>query len=165
MAIQREIGSDGATPIERQAVLAPQELWLPAAERLRIEQWATAGYPYEACGLLIGRVEGERTLAVRAAEARNLNSERPNDRYLLDPEDFLAADRSARAEGLDVVGVWHSHPDHSARPSATDLESAWGEYSYLIITTTARGAGELRCWRLNGGEFGEESIRQEEIEA
>ncbi len=143
----------------------PRELWLPRALHRRIEQWATADYPHEACGLLVGREEGGRAQAMRVTAARNLNRDRPRDRYLLDPEDFLAADRSARADGLDVVGFWHSHPDHPASPSATDLEVAWTDYSYLIITTPAKGAGELRSWRLDGGRFREETIRQEESEA
>ena len=143
----------------------PRELWLPRHLCGQVEEWAAASYPHEACGLLIGHSEGPRSEVARVTAARNLNRHRPRDRYLLDPADFLAADCSARDDGLDVVGFWHSHPDHPARPSDTDLEAAWAGYSYLIITTTATGASRLRSWRLDGGGFREETVCQEEIEA
>lgn len=88
----------------------------------------------------------------------NLNHERPHDRYDLDPAGFLAADREARSAGLEIVGIWHSHPDHPARPSATDLAGAWEGWSYVIVAVTADGAGELRSWRLEDGRFAEEPL-------
>ena len=143
---------------------APTRLWLSAALQHQLSRLAQASYPLEACGLLVGRVADTKIDTVRVVVGGNLNLERPGDRYLLDPQDFLAADRAARAEGLEIVGIWHSHPDHPARPSRTDLESAWEGYSYLIISTTADGAGALRSWRLVGDRFVEETVEQEDIE-
>jgi proteasome lid subunit RPN8/RPN11 len=126
--------------------------------RGRIEQAARASYPLEACGLILGRRNGSCVEAARVVSARNLDRERARDRYELDPQDFLAADAEARGAGLDIVGVWHSHPDHPARPSATDLERAWEGWSYVIVSVAADGVRELRAWRLADGSFEEEPI-------
>ena len=126
--------------------------------RASIEQFARAGYPRETCGLILGRQNGGCAEATRIFSARNLNRERAADRYELDPQHFLAADAEARDAGLEIVGIWHSHPDHPARPSATDLESAWEGWSYVIISVAPDGARELRAWRLADGRFEEEPI-------
>ena len=139
--------------------LAPTELQLPGELRRVLEELVEASYPFEACGVVIGHAGRRRVTVEDVFHARNLNVQRARDRFLLDPEDHLAADRTARARGLDVIGFWHSHPDHPARPSVTDLEAAWEGYSYLIISTSAGGANDFRSWRLHGGRFLEEKIR------
>lgn len=123
-----------------------------------IDAAARRHYPHEACGLLVGRTSARAAVVERVATARNLAVDRPADRYLLDPDDFRAADAAARRDGLDIVGIWHSHPDHPARPSATDLKAAWPGYSYLIVSLTATGVQERRCWRLDGDAFIEQDI-------
>jgi proteasome lid subunit RPN8/RPN11 len=138
------------------------ELWLPRFLAAQLDRWAAAGYPFETCGLLIGRFHGQDVETVRVTRARNLVRERRRDRYLLDPDEFLAADRESRAEGLEIVGFWHTHPDHPARPSQVDLEAAWEGYSYLIIATKETGAVDLRSWRLQGGRFVQQIVHQEE---
>ena len=107
--------------------------------------------------MLIGRALERRTEVRRVVEARNLEPS-PGDRYRLDPRDFIAADDDARRDGLDVVGIWHSHPDCPARPSRTDLESAWEGYSYLIVGVTGAGAVDFHSWRLDGDRFAAEEI-------
>lgn len=111
------------------------------------------GYPHEVCGLLIGRVAAHGPQVVRLAVAKNLQRERAADRYQLDPDDFVAADQAARADGLEIVGIWHSHPDSPAWPSVTDLEAAWEGYSYLIAALRGDGRQsgklvEVCSWRL-----------------
>lgn len=138
-------------------------LCVPPSEIVRLEAWAAAGFPHEVCGLLTGRRRDGAAEVVRATRARNLRRDRPGDRYELDPDDFLAEDRRARRDGLDILGFWHTHPDHPARPSSTDLETAWPGYAYLIITATATGTGDFRCWQLEGGRFVELTLRTEEI--
>jgi proteasome lid subunit RPN8/RPN11 len=133
-------------------------LLLPAAVRAELDALVIRGYPYETCGLVIGRQEPVGVQICRVVQARNLNVERAADRYLLDPEDFLVADREARAEGLEIVGIWHSHPDHPARPSETDRQGAWEGWSYVIVAVTRNGVADLRSWRLEGGAFVEEPI-------
>jgi proteasome lid subunit RPN8/RPN11 len=123
---------------------------------------AAAGYPYEVCGLLVG-ARSRRAIAVRrATDARNLAAEHRRVRYELDPRDFLAADAEARRDGLDVIGVWHTHPDHPARPSPTDLAAAWEGFTYLILSAGARGALEARAWWLGDGRFVEQPLEETE---
>lgn len=133
-------------------------LHLPSRLRPRLEAWARADYPHEACGLLAGRQTGGRCEVSAVFQARNLATDRAHDRYRLDPEDYLAIDREARARGLDVVGVWHTHPDHPARPSQTDLAAAWPRMSYLILAVGHDGVSALSSWRLEGAAFQEETI-------
>jgi proteasome lid subunit RPN8/RPN11 len=133
-------------------------LVLPSEIRREIEGWIRAGYPEETCGLFVGRVHGGRTEAARATHARNLNRERARDRYELDPADFMVADLAAREAGLEIVGVWHSHPDHPAEPSETDRAAAWEGWSYTIVEVNAGGIAALRSWRLQGQRFVEEPV-------
>jgi proteasome lid subunit RPN8/RPN11 len=133
-------------------------LVLPSEIRVELEGWVESGYPEETCGLLVGSFGRGRTETRRATRARNLNRERARDRYDLDPADFLAADVAARSDGLEIVGVWHSHPDHPAQPSETDRAAAWEGWSYVIVEVTSRGVAALRSWRLEGPTFVEEPI-------
>lgn len=128
-------------------------------ERLRgeVETLACRGYPGESCGLLLGRTQpGERHFVQHQHPARNLAS--GHDRYELDPQDYFAAEMAATAAGIAVIGVWHSHPDHPARPSATDREWAWPGWSYLIVSVAAGKSAEVRSWRLDDKDFVEEEI-------
>ncbi|MEN8259457.1 MAG: M67 family metallopeptidase, partial [Pseudomonadota bacterium] len=104
-------------------------LTLPDIVRSTLESLVNEGYPYETCGLLVGRRNGYRVNVDMIFPARNLNRERAEDRYIVDPQDYLKADRAARAENREILGVWHSHPDHPAEPSQTDLIHAWPNWS------------------------------------
>lgn len=121
----------------------------------RIRELASAAYPHEGCGVLLGHFTADGASIVEATSGRNLNTERAHDRYLLDPADIIRADRDARARGLDVLGYWHSHPDHPAWPSQFDTDHAWVDYVYLIIRTEVGGAGDLNGFTLTdeGGSF------------
>jgi proteasome lid subunit RPN8/RPN11 len=124
----------------------------------RIAVLTSTGYPQETCGLLVGSTVGHATLVEDLVQARNLNFVRARDRYELAPEDFLSIERAARERGLEIVGVWHSHPDHPAVPSATDREGAWAGWSYLIASVEQAGMGDLRSWRLQDNLLVEEAI-------
>lgn len=132
-------------------------LVLPPTERERIERAALDAYPLEACGLLVGTFEIDGARVVRAESTRNVAGERAHERFEIDPGDFIAVDERARAEGLEIVGVWHSHPDRAAVPSREDLEVAEPRWSYLIVATTRAGTGDHRAWRLAGGGMREEA--------
>jgi len=110
---------------------------------------AETGYPLEVCGLLIGCfVDGDW----RIDEARpvpNLNTERAVDRFQLDPKVFQEIDRELRGAGVDIIGIYHSHPDCPAKPSPTDLGNAWEDYAYIIVSVDAGSAHDARCWALN----------------
>ena len=133
---------------------------LPAGLRGFIEELARKGYPNEACGLLLGRQEPHATRVARVTLARNLAEERRADRYILDPQDYLLADKSARRDRLEIVGIWHTHPDHPARPSITDLNSAWPDYTYIIVAVHQREVADLTAWRLDGSHFVQQTIEE-----
>ena len=106
-------------------------------------------YPEEGCGMLLGHdLGGERRVA-RAIASANSYADSRTRHYLISPEQFLAAEREARESGLEVVGFYHSHPDHPARPSAFDLEQAWPYYSYVIVSVAGRRAVDTTSWRLS----------------
>ena len=135
-------------------------LRLPAPVLDELKRMARAGYPHEVCGLLIGGESRSSTRVDRITQAGNLSTDRLADRYTLDPDDFQAADAAARSDGLDIVGVWHTHPDHPPRPSSTDLAAAWEGYTYLILSVGREGVADPRAWRLAGPEFAEQSIEE-----
>lgn len=132
---------------------------LPPAVRAELESAATAGYPDETCGLLLGHNDESGCRITAQHTARNLNRVRAGDRFELDPLDYLAAEAAAASAGLQVVGIWHSHPDHPARPSETDRAMAWPGWSYIILAVAAGGMTDLRSWRLAGEFFLEEEVR------
>ena len=132
-----------------------------------MREHSESGYPAEVCGLLVGRAAsgaGSREV-VEARATANLNRERREDRYEMSPRDFLAVERDARARSLEVVGVYHSHPDHPSIPSETDrvrAEEIWQSaesWSYLILEIAAGRLRSRRSWVLKGGVFAEEEIR------
>ncbi len=137
---------------------ATTTLYLPLELQEQLAHVIELSYPFEACGLMLGRATADKVAVEQILHARNLNIGRLRDRYLLDPDDFLAADRVAREAGLEIVGIWHSHPDAPARPSSTDLERAWEGYSYLIVAVTTMTVMDFRSWRLHQGRFVEETI-------
>jgi len=133
-------------------------LRLPALLRANLAGFSCARYPHEACGLLLGRRHGETSEAVLALEARNLDTTRAHERFELDPADHLAGEERARTLGLEVIGIWHSHPDRPAQPSALDRAQAWAAWSYVIVAVVAGEVVELRAWRLAGEHFVEEQV-------
>ena len=146
------------TGAETTAVPSASRLHLSTGLREQLTRLVEVSYPFEACGLMLGHTVDRQVKVEQILHARNLSIGRLRDRYLLDPDDFLAADRVARDAGLEIVGIWHSHPDAQARPSSTDLERAWKGYSYLIVSVTTMRVVDFRSWRLAEGRFQEESI-------
>lgn len=122
---------------------------------------ATVSYPEECCGVLIGRSSGETTFVERVLSVGNERMESRHNRYLISPETILAAHKEARGLGLDVVGYYHSHPDHPPRPSEFDREHAWPGVSYLIVSVLKRQVDDVRSWRLADDR---ENFEEEEID-
>ena len=139
---------------------ASMPLHWPVGLRAELFEAARRGYPHEVCGLLIGRADAGAITVEHMTEAANVVSDRPADRYQLDPQAFLTADEAARRDGLEIVGIWHTHPDHTARPSPTDLEAAWEGYTYVILSVTRENVADCTAWRLGGGKFVEQSIEE-----
>ena len=107
-------------------------------------------YPHECCGALVGR-DGEVTGAVPLA---NTTDEGPRRRFLVRPSDYQQAERAADSAGAELLGFYHSHPDHPAEPSAFDLEHAWPNLSYAIQSVRNGASRELRSWRLRSDRSG-----------
>jgi proteasome lid subunit RPN8/RPN11 len=114
-------------------------------EAIRLE--AARSYPHEGCGALLGRAAGHvsETLALPNEESGS-----PRTRFTVSPRDYLAVEESADARGLHLLGFWHSHPDHPARPSATDRAFAWPGLLTLVIAVEAGEPRELTAWDVPG---------------
>ena len=91
-------------------------------------------YPNECCGAMLGHIQGDRKLVTEAVALENAYQGAQGDRYELKPEDLLAADREARARGLDLIGIFHSHPDADAYFSQTDLQNSCPWYSFVVLS-------------------------------
>jgi proteasome lid subunit RPN8/RPN11 len=117
-------------------------------------------YPHECCGVLVGKCGPERTV-IKAYRTENINKERAQDRYEIAPGEFNRIDREARGGGLDVLGFYHSHPDHPDRPSIFDRDRGQAGYSYIIVSLTGRGKISVKSWIFNeeGEPFEEEEIK------
>lgn len=146
-----EEGSQAAGTAER-------SLRLGSDSMQAIQGHAERDYPNECCGLMVGRRQQGGWAVEYVRPARNLNTERAADRYLLDNRDFLAIDREARERGLDIVGVYHSHPDHPAKASETDRLNAWPAFAYLIVGVRQGRAEEWRVWEYDGEAFHERPL-------
>ena len=138
------------------------------AERLdEIRRHGERDYPYECCGLLIGRIEGGGRAKV-VSETYPISNAREEEakrnRFLIRPEELMRGERHARARGLDVVGFYHSHPDEEAIPSRYDLEHAWPTYSYIVVSVRGGTAVALRSWEMEAdrSRFNEEEITKGE---
>ncbi len=129
---------------------------LPRALQARLATWSRLGLPRESCGLLIGREREGCTEVERVTWARNLEAAR--DRFEVDPGDLVAAQRTARGAGLDVVGVWHSHPRGGPQPSRSDREGAHAGWSHAVLDLGG-SEPELRAFRLRGDRFVEQIRR------
>lgn len=123
-------------------------LRLPGPLADEIRRHGEAAYPTECCGALVGRVEGEAKVVVRLAHAVNRRTDDPH-RYLIASDDLRRLEGETRAEGQEIVGFYHSHPDHPARPSPFDTEHAWPWYSYLIVRIERGRGAELASWLLD----------------
>ncbi len=123
-----------------------------------IKERAERDYPCETCGLLIGKWEGEKRVALELYETPNVFPERKRDRYEISPKDYMKAEDYALSKGLEIVGVYHSHPDHPDRPSEFDRQRAVPYLSYLIVSVRKGKAVSFRSWELEGENFVEEEV-------
>jgi proteasome lid subunit RPN8/RPN11 len=111
---------------------------------LAIRRHGEETYPHECCGALIGR-EGHTTDIVPLP---NTTEEGPRRRFLVRPSDYRQAEQRARELGGELLGFYHSHPDHPARPSQYDLDHAWPTFAYVIVAVAAGHADEMTLWWL-----------------
>jgi proteasome lid subunit RPN8/RPN11 len=113
-------------------------------------------YPYECCGALIGS-DG---VVGHALPLANNTEEGPRRRFLVRPADYRLAETRASELGLELLGFYHSHPDHPSRPSQYDLDHAWPSFSYVIVSVREGVAREIQSWRLRDDRsaFDEETV-------
>lgn len=112
-----------------------------------IRRAAERAYPAECCGLLAGRPGVVKEVSVLVP----MTNRRTDDahRYLISPDDLRRVEAKLRSSGLEVLGCYHSHPDHPAAPSAFDTEQAWPWYSYIIVRVDRGRAAEWTSWVLD----------------
>ena len=114
----------------------------------RIRAHGVESYPHECCGALLGRdAESDREI-LELLPLDNRNAESPGNRFVINSEDVRRAEQVAGARGLELVGWYHSHPDHPALPSEFDRAHAWPWYSYVIVSVEQHKPGQLSSWRL-----------------
>jgi proteasome lid subunit RPN8/RPN11 len=123
-------------------------LRLPGALADEIRRHGEAAYPAECCGAMVGRVEGPAKEVLRLSPAVNRRTDDPH-RYLIAPDDLRQLERAVRESGQEIVGYYHSHPDHPARPSVFDAEHAWPWYSYLIVRIDRGRGADMASWVLD----------------
>lgn len=123
---------------------APSALALTRGLADAIREHASETYPNECCGALIGtgRIVGD------LLPLPNTTDEGPRRRFLVRPQDYRLAEQTATQAAASLLGFYHSHPDHAARPSQYDLEHAWPSFSYVIVSVAAGEAGPMTSWRL-----------------
>ncbi len=122
---------------------------LNAAQMTAIARHGEQAYPYEGCGLLLGReVDGYKIVEEILPVENARESDAQHNRYLIPPDAVLKGERLAAQKGLDVIGFFHSHPDHPERPSDFDREHAWPWYVYLITSVQQRRAMNTAAWTL-----------------
>ena len=124
-------------------------LVLGEAHRDQIHAHVEQAYPEEACGLLVGTLGTTERRVERVEAVTNAAPADRGRRYVVDPGDFLAIERRARLAGLDVIGFYHSHPDHPAEPSASDRAEALSHYTYLIAEVRSGRPAGLKAWRFD----------------
>jgi proteasome lid subunit RPN8/RPN11 len=120
-------------------------------------------YPYECCGVLVGEMNGDGVRAVREIiRCQNTRIDSPQNRYHIDPRELVRIQRQARERELDIVGFYHSHPDHPARWSATDLaEAHWIGCSYVITSVREGRAAQTNSFELKGEEENKQFLDEE----
>ncbi len=147
-------------------------LWISGHLAEKIRAHGVETYPHECCGALLGRdsnavLDGDREKGAATREILQLfplvnrRDDSPRNRFSVTAEDVLAAEKAAREQGLEVVGWYHSHPDHPARPSEYDRDHAWPWYSYIIVSVQNGAPQNMTSWRLNDDRSG---FSPEEIE-
>jgi proteasome lid subunit RPN8/RPN11 len=122
-------------------------------------------YPHECCGVLLGRMDGDVRSVSSVVRCGNTRTDSPQNRYHIDPRELIRIQRQGREREEDIVGFYHSHPDHPARWSPTDLaEAHWFGCSYVITCVEKGKATATNSFELTGSDEGEKKLVDEKIE-
>ena len=127
-----------------------------------IRQHGEETYPHECCGVLLGHTRDESRFVIKTIRCGNTRSDSPHNRYHISPQELVRIQRQSREEGMEIVGFYHSHPDHPARWSQTDLaEAHWIGCSY-VITSVEHGQARITNSFLLAGEIEENKHFEDE---
>jgi proteasome lid subunit RPN8/RPN11 len=124
--------------------MSNNRLTISAAVDQAIRTHGQETYPHECCGALVGR--GDHVSGIVALP--NTTEEGPRRRFLVRPSDYREAEHRAGELGAELLGFYHSHPDHPARPSQYDLDHAWPTFAYVIVSVASGVAGDMTVWHL-----------------
>jgi len=140
-------------------------LRISEADYCAMRAHAEQAYPQECCGVLLGLRHDGVNVVVEIRQTENASQHLPNTRYQIAPEDLVAMQKQARDRNLEIIGFYHSHPEHSSRWSETDLaEAHWLGCSY-VITAVAEGVAQAtNSYRLAGRTEDDKQLVDEEIE-
>ncbi len=129
-------------------------LKLSQSDYLALRRHGEETYPHECCGVLLGRFEDDGSKAVsRVVRCANTRADSPHNRYHIDPRELIRIQREGRERGEDIVGFYHSHPDHPAQWSTTDLaEAHWFGCSYVITSVERAIAAITNSFELTGSD-------------
>jgi len=121
-------------------------------------------YPHERCGALVGTTADAESIVADVVPLPNTTEEGPRRRFLVRASDYRLAERRAAEMGGELLGFYHSHPDHPARPSQYDLDHAWPTFAYIIVAVANGKATEMTVWFLKDdrSSFEEGSIHHGE---
>ncbi len=128
--------------------MAVQSLRLSEEVFRRMIFYSEKGYPYEICGALLGKEEESIRSIQEIIPLTNSREEQKETRYLISPDSVFLAEKQAEEKGIELLGFYHSHPDHPAEPSTYDKEHAFPWYSYLILSVYQGKFQDITAWRL-----------------
>ncbi len=129
--------------------MSHKPLGLDAGVATAIRRHGEETYPHECCGALVGTA----TRVTATVALPNTTDEGPRRRFLVRPSDYRMAEKSAADVGGELLGFYHSHPDHPARPSQYDLDHAWPNFAYVIVAVAAGAARDMTVWYLKEDRF------------
>jgi proteasome lid subunit RPN8/RPN11 len=131
----------------------------------QIRRHGEEAYPRECCGVLIGKLEDGTRVVKGAIRCQNAQKDAPSHRYNIAPEELIGAQKKAREQGFDIIGFYHSHPDHPSRWSRHDLEEAhWFACSYVITSVEGGKASRTSSFVLCGNDEDSKRFDDETIE-
>ena len=130
-----------------------------------LRQHGEETYPHECCGVLLGKMDGSQREVTNVARCGNTRSDSPHNRYHIDPKELVRIQREGRDRGEDIIGFYHSHPDHPAQWSTTDLaEAHWIGCSYVITSVEKGRAARTNSFELSGTYETDKKFVNEAIE-
>src|ERR1700758_3133512 len=134
-------------------------------EYAAVRQHGEETYPHECCGVLLGRMDGDERIVTSVVRCGNTRTDSPHNRYHIDPRELVRIQREGRERGEDIVGFYHSHPDHPARWSPTDLaEAHWIGCSYVITSVQKGKADTTNSFELAGSDENDKQLGDEPVQ-